>query len=162
MISAQNRTMALIAEPFWHQYLKTSQSSAPLDQLSDRQTLQSMEENLSSVVSYQPDNAAANLRLAALHLRMFDCESDENTMAMDVRQIRDAALASHFQSRAELDLWLSRAFGSRRSHLDAALRCALRALTSCPLKGEAYVYLAELSFLDGPAAPQKAAVSIKR
>ena len=99
----------------------------------------------------------AHLQLAAVHLRMFDCAAESSAMAMDVRQVRDAVSASHFKSVAARDEWLSRAFGARRGHLDAAAWHARRALASCPLQGEAYLYLAELSFLDGPSAPDKAA-----
>jgi tetratricopeptide (TPR) repeat protein len=147
--------MALQAEPSWHRYLKTAQSSAPLDQLSDRQILQSMEEDLSAVVRDQPGHVQAHLQLAAIHMKMFDVASESSAMAMDVRQVRDAALASRFKSVAEMNQWLSRALGWRRCHLDAAAWHARRALASCPLRGEAYLYLSEISFLDGPSAPEK-------
>jgi tetratricopeptide (TPR) repeat protein len=54
-----------------------------------------------------------------------------------------------------MNQWLSRALGWRRCHLDAAAWHARRALASCPLRGEAYLYLSEISFLDGPSAPEK-------
>lgn len=152
-----NRMMALRAEPSWHRYLQIARSSAPLEQLTDRQTLQSMEEELSTVVRCQPDHARAHLKLAAVHLKMFDCRPESSVMAMDVRQVRDAAMASQFKSVAAMNAWLSRAFGSQRCHLDAAARHARLALATCPLHGEAYLYLADLSFLDGPCALEKSA-----
>lgn len=154
---AQNRALALLAEPSWHRYLKTARAAAPLDQVTDWQTLQSMEEDLSAVLHHQPDDARANLQLAAVHLRMFDCTPQSKAMSMDLRQIRDAVSASHFKSIEAMNRWLSKVFGASRCHLDAATWYTRRALASCPLQGEAYLYLAELSFLAGANAPQKAA-----
>ncbi len=163
VMSAQNRALALRAEPSWNRYLRTARSSAPLEQLTDGQTLQSMEEDLTAVIHEQPDHARAHLQLAAIHLKKFDDAPEPSAMAMDVRQVRDAVSASRsrFKSVAEmnqwLNPWLSKVLGTRRRHLDAAAWHARRALASCPLQGEAYLYLAELSFLDGPSAPGKTA-----
>ncbi len=156
-MSAQNRVMALQAEPSWHRYLQIARSSAPLNQLTDWQTLQSMKEELSTVVQDQPDHAQAHVQLAAIYLKMFDCAPESSTIGMDVRQVRDAVLASQFKSVAAMNQWLSQALGARRCYLDVAAWHARRALVSHPLQGEAYLYLAELSFLDGPCAPEKAA-----
>ncbi|MGA2035347.1 MAG: O-antigen ligase family protein [Thermoguttaceae bacterium] len=133
VLLTQNRLMALRAEPSWHRYLQIARSSAPLEQLTDWQTLQSMEEELAAVVRDQPDHAQAHAQLAAVHLKMFDCAPQSGAMAMDVRQVRDAVLASRFKSVAAMDQWLSQAFGARRPHLDAAAWHARRALASCPL-----------------------------
>ncbi len=48
--------------------------------------------------------------------------------------------------------------GKNRQWLDAAHRHARRAVALCPLQGEAYTLLAELSFLDGPQATAQAAL----
>jgi tetratricopeptide (TPR) repeat protein len=55
-----------------------------------------------------------------------------------------------------MDDWLAKAFGERRRHLYAAWHHARRAVQLCPLQGEAYLYLGELSFLCGPKSPAKA------
>ena len=154
-MSTQNRMMALRAEPSWHRYLQTAAAKAPLDQLADWPALQSMAEDLTAVVRDQPGHVQAHLQLAAIHLKMFELASQSSAMPMEVRQVRDAALASRFKSVAEMNQWLSRALGGRRCHLDAAAWHARRALASCPLRGEAYLYLSEISFLDGPSAPEK-------
>ena len=55
------------------------------------------------------------------------------------------------------DLWLSVAIGENRKHLDSGLLYARRALNLCPIQGEGYIYLAELTFLEGPSATAKGA-----
>lgn len=155
VMSAQNRALALRAEPAWNRYLQAASHSGPLDQIADWQTLQSMQEDLTAVVREQPDHARAHLKLAAVHLRMFDCAPESIAMAEDVRWVRGEA--SHFKSVAEMNQWLTKALGARRGHLDAAAWHARRALALCPLQGEAYLELAEISFLDGPSAPGKVA-----
>jgi len=72
-------------------------------------------------------------------------------------QIRDAAISSHFASRAELDAWLTRAIGETRHYLDGALWHTRRGLSLCPLQGEGYIYLAELCFLQGASPKVKPA-----
>jgi tetratricopeptide (TPR) repeat protein len=67
---------------------------------------------------------------------------------MPLSQIRDAALVSAFPSQESLDRWLAAAIGENRRFLNKALEHSLRALRQCPLQGEGYVYLAQLSFLD--------------
>jgi tetratricopeptide (TPR) repeat protein len=76
---------------------------------------------------------------------------------MGLSQIRDAAIASQFASRAELDAWLTRAVGDHRRYLDQALGHARRAIALCPMLGQAYISLGELCFLEGNGAVFKAA-----
>jgi tetratricopeptide (TPR) repeat protein len=66
-----------------------------------------------------------------------------------LNQIRDAAIQSQFSSREALDSWLSRAVGEHYKCLDVALDHTRQALALCPLLGEGYLYLGELSFLEG-------------
>ena len=87
--------------------------------------------------------ARGHLRLAANYLQQFHLLQMSSQNPMDLAQIRDAAIASRFESRAALDEWLDRAFGPRRKHLGAALWHAHRAAALCPVQGEAYLYLAE-------------------
>jgi tetratricopeptide (TPR) repeat protein len=116
-----------------------------------------MTEHLEQALRRDPDDARANLRMAAMQLRRFDLLQRSAKNPMGLSQIRDAALASRFPSREAQDRWLAVAVGQHRKHLDLALFHARRALKLCPLQGEGYVYLAELAFLDGPAASAKAA-----
>ncbi len=68
---------------------------------------------------------------------------------MGLIQIRDAALASNFQSKRELDEWLQRAVGDARQLLDQAWYHVVAALDICPLQGRVYLYASDLAFLRG-------------
>ncbi|MFH1921997.1 MAG: O-antigen ligase family protein [Planctomycetota bacterium] len=153
----QNRLAAARAEPCWYRYLLESWKSGGIYQTGRLETLQSMEKELSRVVDCQPDHARAHSRLAAVHVRLFDYPQDSTVNPIDVRQVREAVLASHFESAEAMEQWLSQAFGRRSRHLHQALGHARRAVTLCPLQGESYLYLATLSFLAGPESPGKAA-----
>jgi len=86
-------------------------------------------------------------------LRQFDARQRASENPMPLSQIRDAALASQFPTRAAQDQWLAAVMGDNRRLLDRALLHAQRAVRLCPLQGEGYVYLAELAFLNG-ASPE--------
>lgn len=106
-------------------------------------------------VRWNPDDAETHQRLAACYLRLFHYEQQLSDNAMPLGQIRDAAAASGFASREQLDAWLDRAIGPRRQYLDAALAHSRAALRLCPLLGESYLFLGELCFLQGPQSPGK-------
>ncbi len=153
----QNRMTVVRAERCWDRYLSLSKLLPNLEQVKRYEALNAMSQELSAVVAHQPDHARAHTRLAAVQLKMFDHAEDSRVSPLSVRQVRDAALASDFQSLDVMKQWLLRAFGNRCKHLDEALHHARQALTLCPLQGEAYLYLADLSFLEGPDSPGKAA-----
>ncbi|MEX2111682.1 MAG: O-antigen ligase family protein [Pirellulales bacterium] len=148
-----NRFCATMAAPHWDRYMtyaltreaSTGRAAAPDQTVFD---------NLRQVIHWTPGDARAHLRLSQACLRRFDQMQQSAENAMPLSQIRDAAVRSRFGNRAALDEWLSRAVGDGRRYLEAASWHARRALQSCPLQGEAYVYLGELCFLDG--APQAA------
>jgi tetratricopeptide (TPR) repeat protein len=95
------------------------------------------------------------LRLASKCLAQFELLQQRAENAMPLFQLREAVLASQFASPAELRAWLDRAVGENVEWLYRAHDHAHRAVTLCPLQGEAYLQLAGLSFLDG--SPQRAA-----
>ena len=111
-----------------------------------------MHEQLKKVVARNPRDARANARMAGMCLRRFELSQQKSDNAFSLALIRDAALASGFESRAALNQWLDKAIGPRRLQLDRAHFYARRAVQLCPLQGEAYIYLAELSFLEGNSA----------
>lgn len=117
----------------------------------------SMLEHLTNVVREYPQSARAQSRLAGNLLTSFEDLQRGSDNAMPISQIRDAALASKFQSGQQLRNWLRQAFGEHIQLLYQAHYHASRALELCPLQGEAYLCLAELSFLEGssPAAYQR-------
>ncbi len=105
--------------------------------------------HLEKVVYWHPAHARAHSRLAGLYLDHFARLQRGAANQMDVVQIRDAAVASRFSSRQELNSWLIRAFGKNAGLLTQAHWHARRSIQYCPLQGEAYWYLAQLCFLDG-------------
>lgn len=153
----QDRLAVARAEEFWNRYQLRARTLPDGDDPIPREMLQAMVEDLAAVVSWQPDHARARAQLAALHMKLFESAEDPAITPLSVKQVREAARASGFPSVEQLRGWLNRAFGPRCRHLDEALRHARRAVALCPLQGEAYLYLADLSFLEGSSSPGKAA-----
>lgn len=146
-----SRLPSALAAPHWEAYLKLARQTRQVDPSEDpRQTadrLTAMAEHLAKTLRHDPHHPRANLRRAALDLRQFDQRQQVSENPMPLNQIRDAALASQFPTRAAQDQWLTLVTGENRCLLDQALQHAQRALRLCPLQGEGYVYLAELAFL---------------
>ncbi|MCH7751182.1 MAG: O-antigen ligase family protein [Planctomycetes bacterium] len=109
----------------------------------------SMIAELRHVIRMHPTHARAHLRLAGNYLRQFELRQAQSQNQMSITQIRDAAMASQFSSSTELREWLVRAFGHDSDLLYLAFHHAHCALRNCPLQGEAYLYLANLCFLEG-------------
>jgi O-antigen ligase/thioredoxin-like negative regulator of GroEL len=145
------------AEPHWHRSIMLSRGFYHLDEAEQYDVLKSMAAELAAVVRFRPDHARAHGRLAGLHLNLFERQPGSKINPMDVRQVREAARASRFESAAALKEWLSRAFGPRHEHLYKAWYHARQAMTHCPLRAEAYLHLAQLSFLEGQSALGKSA-----
>lgn len=147
----------------WDSYLLADQANQIVtadrqssDESSDRELALAEQLNsesslvhLSNVVRDYPQSARAHMRLAGGLLNRFETLQQQSDNQMSVAQIREAATASHFGSAQELGKWMDRAFGKNCRLLYQARYHSLRAAELCPLQGEAYVYLAELSFLEG-------------
>ncbi len=158
-----DRFAPALASRHWDNYLKKSQllsetAEQPYpDALDDdtpnapssEQLVEEMTDDLEAALHYENDFGRAHLRLSATYLRRFHSAQLHGKNPMDLSQIRDAAMASQFPSRAALNEWLDRAIGQHRVYLDKALWHARRGLQLCPLQGEGYIYLAELCFLAG-------------
>jgi len=147
---------AAMASPHWDRYLAYSLHGAAQDE--DGSAHAAALVDLNEIVGWTPDDPRAHVRLAGVCLRRFDQLQRKSPNAMALTQIRDAALASRFGSRAALDTWLERAVGEPRAYLDKALWHVRRGLALCPLQGEAYLYLGELCFLEGLGDEAKAAL----
>jgi len=132
------------------QMLKTQAEWKP-DELaaSVSQHRASMLRHLQTVVARDPDDGRAHLRLAGACLLRFDECQQQSANAMKLGQICDAAMASQFASRQQLDAWLARALGENAQYLHAALWHTRRGLSLVPLQGEGYIFLAQLCFLEG-------------
>ena len=118
--------------------------AATEEQLSDV-----MLRHLERVIAWDPQFARAHLRLAAAYVARFEMEQLRGENAMTLPQIQDATLNSRFESGEALRTWLNAAFGARSELLYRADAAARRAVVLCPLQGEGYVLLGELSFVRG-------------
>ena len=76
-----NRLLALCAEPHWNRYERLSETIPDFAENCPRETLAAMAEELAAVVRLQPDNARAQLRLAAAHMKLFDF-GDDSTISV--------------------------------------------------------------------------------
>jgi len=152
---AERTARATLAAPHWDAYLEYAFSAKGR---AGEPAGEDVIEHLRRVVAWTPGDARGHLRLSAAYLQQFETLQSQSRNAMPLNQIRDAAIASRFASRSELDAWLSRAVGDHRRLLDIAQWHARQALEHCPLQGEAYTYLAELQFLNGPPQVTTAAL----
>jgi O-antigen ligase/tetratricopeptide (TPR) repeat protein len=105
--------------------------------------------HLTNVVRDYPNSAIAHARLAGTLLNRFEVLQQQADNAMPVNQIRATVEDSQFKSAKELREWLQIAFGDNTRLLYQAFYHARRAVELCPLQGEAYLHLAELTFLTG-------------
>jgi O-antigen ligase/tetratricopeptide (TPR) repeat protein len=153
-----------IAAIHWDRYLRASVADCVLSrrQLTQfmtgkpsvpsktRQALSDvMLDELRSTVRWDPRHASAHARLADRLMADFELRAAGGANAMDVTQIREAALNSAFMSPAGRREWLERAFGDASRRLYEALEHAHYAVSLCPLRGDAYLYLADVCFLEG-------------
>jgi len=148
-----------VAQIHWDRYLHlqpwTSVSSASAVPADSRMTKTILDEaigELEQTVAHDPDHARAHLYLAHAYLRRFDLAQQASDNAMPLSQIGDAAIASRFPSADAVRQWIRQVVGSRDQDLDHARDQTRRALRLCPLQGEGYLFLAQLSFLAGPGA----------
>jgi tetratricopeptide (TPR) repeat protein len=108
----------------------------------------SMEQHLEDTLRWDPSFARAHLKLAARCVQRFEQEQQNGQNSMALQQVREAAQVSKFTSPDELRAWLKRAFGANSDLLYRAHAHARRAAALAPLEGAAYVFLANLDFLD--------------
>lgn len=152
----QMKLPALAAEPHWHEYLKFVMSQQPDDEL----TADALREELTDLVNAtkaNPDDARLQLRMANAYLKLFNFMQTRGENAMSLGEIRDAVWNSEFASQEQLDEWLNRVIGRNRKYLEQALVHARQALKLCPVQGQAYLQLAELSFIEGTGRDMDAA-----
>lgn len=139
----------------WDRYILADQaiqaSSSELDEAAQLNLHSSLKQLLKVARDY-PNSPRAHLRLAGNLINHFERLQQVSENPMSISQIRDAAQASQFGSAEELHQWLTRAFGDNSNLLYVAYQHARRAIELCPLQGEGYLYLAELSFLKGYSA----------
>jgi len=156
-----------LAEPHWDRYRIMAMASArPAVASEDEQTvgapqqdhqvsleaINRMIDELEQVVRWDPAHARARLRLAEAYLCRFDISQREAENPLPLAQIRDAvfqarAAARDQQTSREVEEWLARTISGQEIYIRSALQHTRRGLELCPLQGEGYLRLAELSFL---------------
>jgi len=166
-VAAWATTMAIgpaAASIHWDRYLLSTQANnkhtfqqltadepGSIDATDQQSRTAAAVSHLRNALARSPRSARAHLRLAAKYLQQFGQQQQVSDNAMSVDQIRAAALASSFPSAQALQEWLRQAFGDRSRLLYQAHFHARQAVLLSPLQGKAYLYLANLCFLEGPA-----------
>lgn len=165
-----NRIGPTLAKPHWDHYRimklaaanpttaeQQELAAASPEQLYEAslEAIDRMIAELQQVVACDPANARAHLDLVASYLRRFDHTQQRAENAMSLADIRDATArarddARDPQQKQAVEQWLTRTIGPQGEDLRAAIGHTRRALAVCPLRGEGYLYLAELQFLQGP------------
>ena len=146
------RRLSLQSKRDMHRWLITSTNTAERSQklaISLYDNSRRMASHLERVLDHDPHHPRANRRMAEVQLRLFEFSQKESQNAMGLPQIRDAAVASRFSSRQDLDEWLARAVGEPREWLSRALHHVTQSLRICPLQGRSYLYASDLAFLRG-------------
>jgi len=105
-------------------------------------------EHVAAALESDPDNSLAHLHMASLSIRQFELAQQASDNPMPLTQIRHAVEVSEFGSVEEKLRWLEVAVGDNLALLRKSLNHAQRAVQLCPLHGEGYIYLADLSFLE--------------
>ena len=98
------RLPSALAAPHWEAYFKLARAARHAGPAEDpAQTanrLRAMGTHLAETLRRDPYHPRANLRMAAMYLRQFDAQQQTSENPMPLSQIRDAALASQFPTRA--------------------------------------------------------------
>ena len=102
-----------------------------------------------------PRDHAAAIDLSALYLRRFELAAQSGGNRMTLREIQHTVATAGFESNDAIHDWMQRAFGESANDLTRAHWLAHRGLSEFPLRGEAYIVLAELGFLNGMPAEQR-------
>lgn len=114
----------------------------------DPDTVSHMITLLEEAVTYNPGHGRAHVRMASMCLRQFELLQARSESPMSLAQIRDAALTSEFDSHEAMNDWVNRVVGENRVYLDRVLTHAKQAIRTTPTEGNAYLYYAEVAFLD--------------
>lgn len=135
--------------------LEVSEGNAPGAALSRREL-----EALSDLDSTLP---SAHLALAKLHLQAFEERQRDAENPMSLGELRQACTAAEFASSEERREWLQRATAGNVELLIRAREHVQRCLAMCPFEGRAYLYAADLCFIDGgTAATQQSLIADAR
>uniref|UniRef100_A0A7C4QU34 O-antigen ligase-related domain-containing protein n=1 Tax=Schlesneria paludicola TaxID=360056 RepID=A0A7C4QU34_9PLAN len=143
---------AIAAEPHRLRYLNllfVPWQVFPLDDQPETQVALQRAKARAAVQAAKADRQNGQYQLVATlaYQQMFEQLQQQSDNPMSLAQLRDAAVASGFESTAALREWIVRATGKHARLLDEAWKSGVRCIELSPLDGQAYVYLAEMSFL---------------
>ncbi len=102
---------------------------------------------LLKVVRSDPGNTQASLAAVQALLRVFDQQQAQSEVNLPLTQLRDTVRVSQMGTVEETRDWMKRVTGTNFKLLEAAWNLSLRTVRQNPFEGQAYVFLAELSFL---------------
>jgi len=145
-----------LGAPHWYDYRRFAISAGAGGLRSTNPNdLAALADRVVATLAENPNDSRAHTQLAALRLQQFDVAQQQSTNPMPLSQIREAAIASDFSSQEKLDEWLDLAVGDNRKFFDSALVHAQKSVRLCPLQGESYTLLANVSFLEQYSANRK-------
>lgn len=154
-----------MASAAWDTYLTTSaaqgvdqtraiaafaESGDPNDLATQRARLEAKVVALRSALGSSCHSSAIHLRLARTYLQLFDARRDQRENGMNVGQLQGVIATNRFETAEDVQEWLERAVSNDIVLLRAARSHAIRCIGQAPLKGQGYVCLANLWFLDHP------------
>lgn len=146
----QQKLPALAAEPEWMNFVRLVREEERLPDDADRTELR-LAKYTALLQAARADrwDARIQLQAARAYQAMFELRQRQSDNPMSLLQIQDAALASDWESPAEMQEWLNRpgVLGDNRKYLDTAWRQARHALSLCPLQSEGYLVLGELAWI---------------
>lgn len=149
---------AVRAEPAWDTALRENlKLAAAADSAEGEAIVTGLDRvigGLEQVIRARPDHprAWALLSLARVERCGLKRRLDNNTATLV--DLREAAIAAEFSSRDELLSWLRSIAPDDAAELQLAGEEARRAVSNCPLAGDAWCVLAALSFLNSPDRAQ--------
>ena len=150
-----------LAEPHFMAFLMLQHHGADVEEDHDEVEALKLTELLAAARA-DPRDCRVQLLTAQAFLAAFGRRQIVSEVPMMLDQIRDAAVASEFDSVAALNEWLDAVTGPNRKYLKAAQYFARRCVRDCPLEGRGYILLARLDFLRDPRTVWKNRCSNRR
>lgn len=156
----QEKLPAFSAQRHWFLYARNARANSmwtPQDDSHRALTLREKMQTLVAALKSNPNDARVHQKAAVGYLTCFYQLHARNPDSMPLSEIKEAAAVAGFESPEQYSQWLDRVLGPNRRFLTSAVQHARKSLSICPLDGQAYLYLNELSFLEGATLEQQRA-----
>jgi O-antigen ligase len=162
LVAIGTRQVAAVrAEPEWEAALRESRRLAaaaePADGEAVAKGLDRTISRLERVVRHRPEHPRAWAMLALARVERFGLRRRLGNASATLVDLREAAFAARFSARDEFLEWLRATAPKDADELELAAEEAHRAVTACPLAGDAWCALAALAFLESPDRARAAA-----